>query len=77
MGKIYFEEELELIKNEGVRHSVIELLKNVNDEFYHAPASSTGKYHPDYALRDGGLYRHTRAAVKIAEDLLSLEWFKK
>ena len=76
MGKVYFEEELQMIENEGVRNSVIEVLKNVNDEFYKAPASSSGKYHPEYALGEGGLYRHTKAAVKIANDLLSLEWFK-
>lgn len=77
MGKVYFEEELKLIKNEEVRQVVIEVLKRVNDAFYHAAASSTGKYHPEYALGDGGLYRHTRAAVKIANDILSLEWFNK
>lgn len=76
MGQIYFEEELQMIKNEEVRNCVIEVLKHINDKFYHAAASSTGKYHPDYALGDGGLYRHTRAAVKIANDLLSLEWYK-
>lgn len=76
MGKIYFEEELQMIKNDGVRNCVIEVLKHVSDEFYHAPASSTGKYHPEYALGDGGLYRHTRAAVKIANDLLDIEWYK-
>lgn len=77
MSKIYFEEELQMIKNEEVRNCVIEVLKQVNDKFYHAAASSTGKYHPEYALGDGGLYRHTRAAVKIANDILSLEWFDK
>lgn len=77
MGKIYFEEELQMIKNEEVRNCVIEVLKRVNDQFYHAAASSTGKYHPAYALGDGGLYRHTRAAVKIANDILNLEWFNK
>lgn len=74
MGKIYFEEELQMIKNEEVRNAVIEVLKQVNEEFYHAAASSTGKYHPDYALGDGGLYRHTKAAVKIANDILNLEY---
>ena len=75
MEKIYFEEELKMIKNEEVRNIVVEFLKNVKDEFYHAAASSTGKYHPEYALGDGGLYRHTKAAVKIANDLLNLEWY--
>ena len=77
MAKVYFEEELQMIKNEEVRNCVIEVLKRVNDQFYHAAASSTGKYHPEYALGDGGLYRHTRAAVKIANDILNLEWFNK
>lgn len=76
MSKIYFEEELQMIKNEEVKSIVIDVLKQVKDEFYHAAASSTGKYHPEYALGDGGLYRHTRAAVKIANDLLCLEWYK-
>lgn len=76
---VYFEKELLMIENEEMRNLVIETLKNVKDEkdeFYHAPASSTGKYHPDYALGDGGLYRHTEAAVKIAHDLLDLEWYQ-
>jgi 23S rRNA maturation-related 3'-5' exoribonuclease YhaM len=73
MEKIYFEEELQFIKDEGIRNCVTEVLKNVNEEFYRAPASSTGKYHPEYALGEGGLYRHTKAAVKIANDLLQLE----
>ena len=76
MAKVYFEEELQLIKDDGIRDLVVEVLKTVKDDFFHAPASSTGKYHPDYALGDGGLYRHTRAAVKIAADLLELEWYK-
>lgn len=77
MDKIYFEKELQMIKNEEIRTCVIETLKHVKDEFYHAAASSTGKYHPEYALGDGGLYRHTCAAVKIANDLLNLEWYKE
>ena len=77
MSKVYFEEELQMIKDDDIRVAVIEVLKNVKDEFYHAAASSSGKYHPEYALGDGGLYRHTRAAVKIANDILNLEWFNK
>lgn len=67
MTCIAFEEELNYIRNEEIRNSCIEVLKNVNEEFYHAAASSTGKYHPEYALGDGGLYRHTCAAVMIAQ----------
>ena len=45
----------------------------VPDYFYVVPASSTGKYHPLYALGPGGLVRHTMAAVYLAETLLALE----
>ena len=46
---------------------MIELLP---DYFFQIPASSTGKYHPEFSLGDGGLVRHVKAAVKIAKDLL-------
>ena len=41
--------------------------------FYQVAASSSGKYHPKYTLGEGGLVRHTKAAVQIAETLLGLE----
>ncbi len=34
-------------------------------------ASSTGKYHPEYALGKGGLLRHSKAAMRIGYELLS------
>lgn len=71
----YFKEELALIKNEKIREKCEAVLERVNEKFFHEPASSTGKYHPDYALGEGGLYRHTRAAVKIANELLQLEMY--
>lgn len=37
-------------------------------------ASSTGKYHPQYALGEGGLVRHTKAALKFLNYILSLEF---
>ena len=67
MENQYFEKELGYIKNEEIRNACMEVLKHVNEEFYKAPASSTGKYHPEYSLGEGGLYRHTCAAVRIAQ----------
>lgn len=46
------------------------------DYFFRVAASSTGKYHPTYALGDGGLVRHTKAALHIAHDLLALEQYQ-
>ena len=72
----HFEKELSWIKNEKIREQTRKAIGNVAPEFFQAAASSTGKYHPSYALGEGGLYRHTRAAVGIAKDLLELEWIK-
>jgi 23S rRNA maturation-related 3'-5' exoribonuclease YhaM len=75
MSEIYFEKELTYIEDEEVREQCIEVLKHVNENFYKAGASSTGKYHPDYAAGEGGLYRHTVAAVKIAKSLFQIYGF--
>ena len=50
-------------------------LDRVPDYFWSVPASSTGKYHPEYALGEGGLFRHTRAALYYANEMLKLEMF--
>lgn len=72
----YFKKELSLIKNDKIREQTIFMLERVSPEFFKAAASSTGKYHPQYALGEGGLYRHTKAAVGIAASLLELDTYK-
>lgn len=68
-----FNKELSFIKQDALREYIIDILDNVvPDYFYHIAASSTGKYHPDYALGEGGLVRHTQAAVRIAVGLFPL-----
>ena len=66
-----FENEIVLIKNEDIRESLRVLIDKIPDYFFTIPAASTGKYHPSYAQGDGGLVRHTKAAVKIAYELLA------
>lgn len=68
-----FEKELTYIKNERYKESAIELIKLLPDYFYEVAASSTGKYHPLFALGEGGLLRHTKVAVKIAHELANNE----
>ena len=69
-----FTSELMLIRDASLRVFINEYMENfVPDYFYIVPASSTGKYHPQYALGAGGLVRHTKACVAIAEELLSIE----
>ena len=50
-------------------------ISKLPDYFFEVAASSTGKFHPSYALGNGGLERHTKAAVKIAHELLGLEMY--
>lgn len=69
-----FSGEIALISDKRLKEFLIAYLEEcVPPYFYVVPASSSGKYHPKYALGVGGLVRHTKACVKIAEDLLSLE----
>lgn len=68
-----FRNELELIEDDMLREFAECCLEQVPDYFFTMPASTTGKFHPAYSLGEGGLVRHTKAAVKIANDLLSLE----
>lgn len=74
MNKIeVFKNELRLIEDENLRYLVMYTLTKAPEYFFIMPASTTGRYHPEYTLGKGGLVRHTKAAVKIAYDLLGLE----
>ena len=65
-----FKVELGYINDEKVKNACLEMIKLLPDYFFEIPASSTGKYHPSYALGDGGLVRHSKAAVRIGYELL-------
>lgn len=65
-----FEEELRLINDEKVDSFVRETLESADPRHVYEPASSTGKYHPAFALGEGGLVRHTKAVVAFTIDLL-------
>lgn len=65
-----FSTELEWISNPKLRKFAKDVLGNdVPEYFFHVAASSTGKYHPEYALGEGGLMRHTKAAMGIFHEL--------
>lgn len=74
--EIMFVRELSLIEDEDIRKFTIKCLQAAPRYFWQIPASSTGKYHPDYAATEGGLVKHVKMAVKFAEDLLMLDQFK-
>ena len=62
--------EIEYINNERYKKSIKTLISLLPDYFFEVAASSTGKYHPSFALKDGGLVRHTKVAVRIAKGKL-------
>lgn len=71
-----FDKELSLIKNLEIKNFVIHMLDNeVPDYFFNVAASSTGKYHPSYALGESGLVRHTKAATRIAYELFRTDLY--
>ena len=72
----FFGTELMAIGDEILRKFVLFCLVKAPEYFWTIPASTTGKYHPAYSLGNGGLVRHTKAACKIAIDLLKLEQYR-
>lgn len=72
-----FADELNLIQDKDIRAFTEKCIKRTPKYFYRVPASSTGKYHPEYSLGDGGLIRHTKALIYFAKELLTLEYNKQ
>lgn len=71
MEKIdYFNKEYEYIKNDKKKNDIKYLVSKLPDYFFEISASSTGKYHPDFASTSHGLVKHTKVAVRIAKELL-------
>lgn len=67
---LVFEKEFNYIKNPKYVENVKIIIDLLPDYFFKVAASSTGKYHPSFSLGEGGLVRHTKAAVRIANELL-------
>ncbi len=66
-----FLNELDYIKSERLQNACVKLVNLLPDYFFEVAAASTGKYHPSYAQGEGGLLRHSKAAMRIGFELLS------
>lgn len=64
-----FKKELNYIKNNKYKEEAKKLIELLPDYFFEIPASSTGKYHPNFAQGEGGLVRHTKVAVRMCYEL--------
>ena len=70
-----FRTELNYIHDENIKRFATEAVKLLPSYFFEIPASTSGKYHPDYARKKsgGGLHLHTVAAVRTATDCFEQE----
>lgn len=66
-----FKTEMNYIKDKRIKDNVKILLELLPDYFYEVPASSTGKYHPEFSLGKGGLVRHVKVATRLAVELFN------
>ena len=66
-----FLDELSYIQDENLSEALLNIINMLPDYWFSEAASSTGKYHPEYALGEGGLLRHSKAAMRIGYELLS------
>ena len=70
-----FDSILNTIENKDIRYFAEQCIETIPDYFWEVGASSTGKYHPQYALGDLGLARHTCALVRFLNHILSVDCF--
>lgn len=78
MEKTILNQEIDRIQNTQLRETLIAYFNHVvPDYFWTIPSSSSGKYHSSFDSGEGGLVRHTKMCVLVAEELLRLEEFNK
>ena len=74
---IFFKRELTWIKNEDIKELFVVCRNNAPDYFYCIPASTSGKYHAEYELSLGGLYRHSLGVARFMHHFLSIEQYAR
>ena len=72
----FFEREILNIESIDLQDFVRWFFDNrVGAWFFKSGASSSGKYHPQFAQGEGGLVRHTRAVEWVCEELLRMSGY--
>lgn len=75
--KELLKEYFDAVQDENVKKFMEQCIDTIPEYWYKVPASSTGKYHPNYALGDGGLMRHTIALLRFFERLIRNDMYGK
>jgi len=73
--KYEFMKEIMKINDPKLGMACVNLVQSVPEYFWTIPASSTGKYHPECDLGDGGLVRHSIMVATAADELVTSEVF--
>jgi hypothetical protein len=60
---------IRLMKTTQFQQFTVDCLKKAPDYFWEVPASSTGKYHPEFTRTKGGLVKHTAFAMYLGYEL--------
>ena len=68
--KELLKEYFDSIQDENVKKFMEQCIETIPEYWYTVPASSTGKYHPNYALGNGGHMRHTIALLRFFNRLV-------
>lgn len=68
-GRKMFDKYLSLISNQNIRAFAEHMLDKAPDYFYVIPASTSGKYHAQWATDLGGLVRHVVMGCEVAYEL--------
>lgn len=71
-----FDSLLDTFENEDIKNFANECIETIPNYFWEVGASSTGKYHPQYALGELGLARHTCALVRFLNHILNIDCYK-
>lgn len=75
--KEVFKPILDTFENEDIKRFAEACLDTIPPYFWEVGASSTGKYHPRYALGTLGLAKHTLALCRFMNHLFSVDCIKK
>ena len=74
MKEEIFNDILETFENEDIKEFMVEkCIPTICEYFKTVPASSSGKYHPQISLGEGGLMRHTIAVARFLNHMFGVE----
>ena len=68
-----FFEMINSIINPAIRKMALTLAPQLPDYFWHCAASSSGKYHPEFDLGEGGTMRHSIMVAACAREMALAE----